>query len=73
MKKKKKASEYAYPNLIIEMDKNGDTFEHLARVLGITQVTVISKVYGRSKFKLLETEKLCEYYKKDYEELFKGE
>lgn len=73
MKKKKKASEYAYPNLIIEMDKKGDSFEHLAQILGLTQTTIINKVYGRTKFKLLETEKICSYYKKDYEELFKGE
>lgn len=73
MRKKKKASEYACPNLIIEMTRNGDRFKDLASLLGLSQKTIFNKINGRTKWKSLEIEKLCSYYKKDYEELFKGE
>lgn len=70
---KRKASDYAYPNIIIEMARNGDTFEKLASLLGITRQTILAKLSGKSDFGIGEIETLCKYYNKNYYELFKGE
>lgn len=70
---KRKASYYAYPNIIMEMTRNGDTFDRLATLLGITRQTIVAKMTGKSDFGIGEIETLCKYYNKSYYELFKGE
>lgn len=68
---KRKASDYKYPNIIMEMARNGDTFDRIADLLGITRQTVVAKLNGKSDFGIGEIETLCKYYKKDFYELFK--
>ena len=70
---KKKAGDYKYPNIIIEMARQGDTFEGLSQILDITRPTLIAKLFGRSEWSIGEIETLCKHYNKDYYELFRGE
>lgn len=70
---RKKAEDYKYPSLVIEMARNGDTLETLGNLLEITRQTVRTKIEGKTDWTISEVEKLCNYYKKDYYELFKGE
>ena len=70
---KKRAGDYKYPNIIMEMARNGDTFDKLAIILEITKQTVLKKMYGKNEWTIGEIETLCDYYHKDYYELFKGE
>ena len=70
---RKKAEDYKYPSLVIEMARNGDTLETLGNLLEITRQTVRAKIEGKTDWTISEVEKLCNYYKKDYYKLFKGE
>lgn len=70
---KKKESNFKYPCIVGEMAKHGDTQEALGDVLGITRQQVRYKLIGKYEWTISEIEKLCDYYKKDYYELFKGE
>lgn len=60
-----------YPELIAEMAKNGDTQKSLAKLLGITYSSVCRRLSGKSEWTIGDIEKICEYYNKNYYELFK--
>ena len=60
-----------YPELVGEMAKHGDTQRTLAPLLGITYSSVCRRITGRTEWSKSEIDKLCEYYKKNYYELFK--
>lgn len=60
-----------YPELAGEIAKHGDTQKSIAKILGITYASVCRKLSGKSEWSISEIDKLCEYYKKDYYELFK--
>ena len=64
---------YKYPEIVGEMAKHGDTQKSIAKLLGITYASVCRRLNGKSEFTISEIEILCDYYKKDYYELFKKE
>jgi len=63
--------EIKYPNLEVEMSRNGDTQKKLADLLNITQQTVSKKLAGKVDWTIGEIEIICEHYNKNYYELFK--
>lgn len=60
-----------YPELLGEMAKHGDTQKSLAKLLGITYASVSRRLSGKSEWSISEIDILCEYYDKNYYELFK--
>ena len=66
-----KKHEIKYPNLEVEMSRNGDTQKKLADLLNITQQTVSKKLAGKVDWTIGEIEIICEHYSKDYYQLFK--
>jgi predicted transcriptional regulator len=60
-----------YLDLVAEMAKNGDTQRTLSKLLGIAAPNVGKRISGETAWRIGEIEKICEYYKKDYYELFK--
>lgn len=60
-----------YPELIGEMAKHGDTQKTIAKMLGISHLTVCRKFAGKSEWTINEVDILCQHYQKDYYELFK--
>ena len=60
-----------YPELAAEMVRCGETQKDLAKVLGITNVSLSRKMTGKADFYLEEVVKICNHYKKDYYTLFK--
>lgn len=60
-----------YPQLAGEMAKHGDTQKSLGILLGITYASVCRRMSGRTEWTISEIDKLCEYYHKNYDELFK--
>lgn len=68
---RKKACEYAYPNIIIAMAINGDTFQSLANAIGITRQCLFKKMNGETDWTISEIETVCKRFHKNYYELFK--
>jgi predicted transcriptional regulator len=60
-----------YPELLGEMAKHGHSQRDIARMLGITYTTVSRKMTGKAKWTMDEIDKICDCYKKNYNELFK--
>lgn len=60
-----------YPAILNEMKKRGENQKTLAKVLGVSIATVSRKLSGKSRWSIGNVETLCDYYKKDYYELFK--
>lgn len=60
-----------YPELIGEMAKHGDTQKTLAKLLGISHLTVCRKFAGKSEWTINEVDNICKHYNRDYYELFK--
>lgn len=60
-----------YPEIIAEMARHGDTQISLSKILGITNASISRRLSGKKDWTISEIEKLCEYYGKDYYELFK--
>lgn len=60
-----------YPELIGEIAKHGESNKSIAKLLGITDVSVGRKLSGKSKWNISEIEILCNFFNKDYYELFK--
>lgn len=60
-----------YPNLLAEMARNGETTKTIGKVLHIDRSQVYRKLYGQAKWTLGDIEVLCDYFKKDFYELFK--
>ena len=62
-----------YPGLVAEMAKRGETQEVLSKLLGLRRETISRKFSGKFEWTISEIDKICEYYQKDYYELFKNE
>lgn len=62
-----------FANLRAEMCKYGHTQKTIQNLLGISHVSLNNKLFGRVEFTKKEIDILCDFYKKSYEELFKGE
>ena len=60
-----------YTELVGEMAKHGDTEQSIADLLGMTYSSVSRRLAGRTQWNIDEIDKLCEYYDKNYYELFK--
>ena len=61
-----------YPGLLAEMARNGETGKALSKKLNITEAQFSRKINGLTKWNLTEVNKICEHFKKTYEELFKS-
>lgn len=62
-----------YPELVGEMAKHGDTQESIGKLLGLAYSSVCRRLTGKTEWSISEIDKLCDYYNKSYEELFKKE
>lgn len=60
-----------YPGLVAEMARRGDTQKTICKLLGLTISNVSRRFSGKVDWSISEIEKICEYYGKDYYELFK--
>lgn len=60
-----------YPGLVSEMAKRGETQKNIAELLGLSIPSISSRFRGKKDWSIGEIEKLCNYYGKDYYELFK--
>ena len=62
-----------YPGLVGEMARRGETQEVLAKLLGLPRGSISRRLSGETEWSISEIDKICNYYKKDYYELFKNE
>lgn len=62
-----------YKNIMLEMIKNDETKIEIAKILEITTQSLLSKLRGKTDWKIGEIEILCNHWNKDYYELFKKE
>lgn len=62
--------EVKFPNLVAEMARRGETQKSLAKILNVSEPTMSLKLKGKSDWTFDEVEKLCEYFGKDYYQLF---
>ena len=62
-----------YPGLIGEMAKRGDTQTTISNLLGITVSNISKRFSGKKDWSISEIEKICDFYNKDYYELFSKE
>lgn len=63
--------EVKYPNLVGEMARHGDTQRTIADLLNTSYNSIWRRLTGRTEWTISEIDKLCEYYQKNYDELFK--
>lgn len=61
-----------YPVLAGEMIKHNESYETLAKLLGVARNSVWRRFTGRTPWTISDVDKLCEHYGKDYYELFKN-
>lgn len=61
-----------YPGLVAEMAKHGHTQKTIGDLLGITYASISRRLSGHKDWSISEIEKICDFYKKDYYELFKN-
>lgn len=66
-----KKKEVKYPNLVSEMARNGETQKTIGEILGLTSASVSRKLSGQVAWSIEEVDKICEYFGKDYYQLFK--
>lgn len=59
-----------YSGLVSEMAKYKHNQKTIANLLGLSEATTSRRFAGESEWTIGEIEKLCEYYNKDYYELF---
>lgn len=59
-----------YSGLVSEMAKHKDTQKSIAKLLDISEATISRRLTGETDWSIGEIEKLCNYYNKDYYELF---
>jgi len=60
-----------YPDLVAEMAKRGETQKTIAKLIGIANTNVSKRFSGKKDWSISEIEKICDYYGKSYDELFK--
>lgn len=59
-----------YKKVFMEMNKRRERIEHLAVLLGVSDVTVRNKLSGVSEWNISEIRELCTHYGMTFEELF---
>ena len=59
-----------YPGLVGEMAKYGDTLKTIAKLLGLSVPSIWSRFAGKKDWTIGEIEKICNFYEKDFYELF---
>lgn len=64
-------AKYKYMNLISVMIEKEITQKELSKILGISYTSVRNKLADRNEWTISEIETLCNYFKKNYYELFK--
>lgn len=62
-----------YPGLVAEMAKHGDTQKTIASLLGMSVSNISVRLSGKKDWSIGEIEKICDFYKKDFYELFTRE
>ncbi len=65
-----KEKEVIYPNLVSEMAKKGITQAVMAKILGISRGAISRKLSGHNDWTITEVDTLCEYFEKNYYQLF---
>lgn len=60
-----------YPELVAEMARKGKTQKEVAKLLGLAHPSISRRLSGEIEWSIGEIDKLCEYFGKDYYELFK--
>lgn len=61
---------YIYPNLLAEMNRNGDNLKTLAKSLGMNYQALSARMRGLKSFELPEIAVLMKKYKRSFEYLF---
>lgn len=61
---------YKYSNLIKEMKDKKESQRSISKIIGVNENSVRNKLAGRTEWTIGEIETLCDYFKKDYYELF---
>lgn len=59
-----------YLKLRAEMVLHSETSSDLSKIIGISSVSLINKLNGKTPFTITEIEKICEHYQKGYYDLF---
>ena len=62
----------AFPELVAEMARNGETQETLADALGLSVSAFNRRLTGKVDWTFHEINAVCRHYNKSYEEIFKG-
>ena len=60
-----------YPEIRKELAKKGETLKDLEKVLKLDRSNIGLRIRGEREWTIGEVECLCEYFKKNYYELFK--
>lgn len=66
-----KPEKIKYPELVGEMAKRGDTQKVLSELLGVNCSSISRRLSGEIEWSISEIDKICNYYGKNYYELFK--
>jgi len=61
---------YKYSNLVKIMKQTKESQRSLCKIIGINENSIRNKLAGRTDWTIGEIETLCDYFKKDYYELF---
>ncbi len=67
---KNKKDKIKYPELVGEMARHGDTQNDIGKLLNLQGSAICRRLSGEIEWSISEIEKLCEYYQKDYYQLF---
>lgn len=59
-----------YPDLRAEMARRGETHKDLAKLLFLDTSAISRRLSGEIEWSIGEIETICNYYKKNYYELF---
>ncbi len=63
--------EVKYPGLVAEMARHGDNQKTISKLLGITSPNISLRFSGKVEWSISEINKICDYYGKSFDELFK--
>ncbi len=62
-----------YPGLVAEIAKQGHSQRTIAKLINRSEPSVSTRFLGKKDWTISEIEKICNFYGKDYNELFKKE
>lgn len=65
------AKDVKFPGLLAELARRGMNYEDFGKAIGHTRETINRKLTGAYQWTLEDIEKSCEFFGKDYYELFK--